>query len=192
MCLTLCVRCVIAGRWKILIFRNTESRWKRKPLEEICLPAGVKIPTGRKGDRKPPGMERMRRLRKNGKSPKLQKQRPGKGRRQQASGRRRRPGSLPAGSPENAEKTECGALQGEVSSGETGKDSGEEDVMDLQMEAEKHLDCLKQYFTIWDRDPMPEEMLEKAYQEAIDLAAALERMMDGRKGAENGEEYHAQ
>ena len=112
--------------------------------------------------------------------------------REESAGKKEESMEFPAGSSENAEKTECGALQGEVSSGETGKDSGEEDVMDLQMEAEKHLDCLKQYFTIWDRDPMPEEMLEKAYREAIDLAAALERMMDGRKGAENGEEYHAQ
>lgn len=112
--------------------------------------------------------------------------------REESAGKKEESMEFPAGSSENAEKTECGALQGEVSSGETGKDSGEEDVMDLQMEAEKHLDCLKQYFTIWDRGPMPEEMLEKAYREAIDLAAALERMMDGRKGAENGEEYHAQ
>lgn len=89
----------------------------------------------------------------------------------------------------SAERTE--PAREDVSAEEAGKDSGEETVLELQMEVEKHLDCLKQYFTVWDRKPMPEEMLEKAYREAVGLAAALERMMEGRKGEENGEEHHA-
>ncbi|MCI8801066.1 MAG: hypothetical protein HFH88_14835 [Lachnospiraceae bacterium] len=97
-----------------------------------------------------------------------------------------------AESPENAESTKCGVLQDASFSGETGKDCGEDTVMELQMEAEGHLDCLKQYFTVWDRKPIPVEMLEYAYREAICLASVLHRMIEDGKGVENGEEHHAQ
>lgn len=72
------------------------------------------------------------------------------------------------------------------------KDSEEKSIMELQMEAEGHLDCLKKYFTVWDRKPMSVEMLGYAYREAISLASVLHRMMENGEGAENGEEYHAQ
>ena len=47
-----------------------------------------------------------------------------------------------------------------------------------RMGIRKHMDRLQKYFTIWDGRPMPIEYLEKAYQNAIDLAADLERLLD--------------
>lgn len=49
---------------------------------------------------------------------------------------------------------------------------------ELRMGIRKHMDRLQKYFTIWDGRPMPIEYLEKAYQNAIDLAADLERLLD--------------
>lgn len=52
---------------------------------------------------------------------------------------------------------------------------------ELRMGIRKHMDRLQKYFTIWDGRPMPIEYLEKAYQNAIDLAADLERLLDMRE-----------
>ncbi len=52
---------------------------------------------------------------------------------------------------------------------------------ELRMGIRKHMDRLQKYFTIWDGRTMPTEYLEKAYQNAIDLAADLERLLDMRE-----------
>lgn len=52
---------------------------------------------------------------------------------------------------------------------------------ELRMGIRKHMDSLQKYFTIWDDRPIPTEYLEKAYQDATDLAADLERLLDMRE-----------
>lgn len=55
---------------------------------------------------------------------------------------------------------------------------------ELRMGIRRHMDRLQKYFAIWDDRPMPAEYLEKAYQDAIDLAAGLEMLLDMKEGTD--------
>ena len=48
------------------------------------------------------------------------------------------------------------------------------------MEANSHLGYLKQWAVVWNYDDVPGEYLEKAYKEAINMAAAIEKLMNLR------------
>ena len=60
--------------------------------------------------------------------------------------------------------------------------SAEENAEYIRMGADGCLERLRKTFTIWDGE-IPLEFLVKAHQDTIDLAAAIEKLMDIRKRA---------
>lgn len=64
---------------------------------------------------------------------------------------------------------------------------------ELWTEAWSCLESLRKYFSVWDERSIPMESLEKVYQDAVSLEAAIERLLDAKgKEGEDGQEHHAQ
>ena len=51
---------------------------------------------------------------------------------------------------------------------------------DIRMAADRHLENLRKTFAIWNKS-IPLEFLEQAHQDAVNLAAAIEKLMDIRR-----------
>ena len=59
---------------------------------------------------------------------------------------------------------------------------GMEAFRDIRMEADGHLESLRKTFAVWDKE-IPLDILERAHRNAVDLAAAIEKLMDIKRDA---------
>ena len=72
----------------------------------------------------------------------------------------------------------------EIASGESLSPGLEEGEL-IWMDVEDHLSSLRQWAAIWNYENVPKDSLLRAYHNAVDMAAAIEKLMDLR-GVENG------
>lgn len=59
---------------------------------------------------------------------------------------------------------------------------GMEAFRDIRMDADGHLESLRKTFAVWDKE-ITLDILERAHRNAVDLAAAIEKLMDIRRDA---------
>lgn len=90
-----------------------------------------------------------------------------------------------------AEPDEAAAVKKVLPSEENTVDQAdrEESAEFIRMDANGFLERLRKTFTIWDEE-IPMDFLRKAHQDAVSLAAAIEKLMD-IKGEENGRKHYA-
>ena len=99
-------------------------------------------------------------------------------------------GDVPAGEPAGPETAGTGKIPREEepdtaagmpeimeTAGSGSMPAGTESAEDIRTDANRYLESLRKIFVIWD-ESVPPEFLEQAHQDAVNLAAAIEKLMD--------------